>query len=59
MLSSNSQVDKRENRYRKRPFIKIVLFAHRGRGKRKERRIGIELTSCTGKVEIRKARWPR
>ena len=59
MLCSISQVDKRENRYRKRPFIRIVLLAHRGRGKRKERRICVESTSCSGKTERRKARWPR
>ena len=59
MLSSISLVDKRENRYRKRPFIKIVLLAHRGRGKRKERRICVELASCSGKIERRKARRPR
>ena len=56
MLSSISQVDKRENIHRKRPFIKFVLLAHRGRGKKKERRICVELTSCSGKIETRKAR---
>ena len=56
MLSSIRQVDKRDKRYRKGQFIKSVLLAHRGRGKKKERRICVELLSCSGKIERRKAR---
>ena len=47
-----SKIDRsvdREQRERERTFIN---FAHRGRGeKKKERRIGVELTSGTGKTD--------
>ena len=51
MLGSNS-VRQIENRDRERTFVYVVQLAHRGRGEKKtERRIGINLTSCTGKTE--------
>ena len=44
------QVDK-ERRQRK-TFAYFGQIAHRGRGeKKKERRIGVDLTSCTGNTE--------
>ena len=45
-----------ENRDRERTFVYFVQLAHRGRGeKKKERRIGADLTSCTGKTEGQKS----
>ena len=41
-----------KNRDRERTIVYFVKCAHRGRGEKKnERRIGVHLTSCTGKRE--------
>ena len=45
------QVD-RAQLQRKNVFL--LFTTYRGRGKKKERRIGVDLTSCTGKTERRK-----
>ena len=46
----------RENRDRERPFANFLLLALRGRGEKKERRMCVDLTSCsTGKTERKKS----
>ena len=53
MLGSNS-VRFVENRDRGRTFVYFVQLAHRRRGekkKKKERRIDVDSTSCTGTTE--------
>ena len=43
------QIEKRDT---ERTFAYLVQLTHRGMGeKKKERRIGVDLTSCTGKTE--------